>query len=42
MKVQIPEWLAEGNPLPESQSLADTALMPPQEPQSPAPMRVIK
>jgi type II secretory pathway predicted ATPase ExeA len=42
MKVQIPDWLAHGNPLPESQSLADTAVMPPQAPPSPAAMRVIK
>lgn len=28
LKVQIPEWLADGNPLPESDSLADTAIMP--------------
>ena len=41
MKVQIPEWLAHGNPLPSAESLADTALMP-QKPQSPAAMRVIK
>jgi len=41
MKVQIPEWLAHGNPLPSAESLSDTALMP-QKPQSPAAMRVIK
>ncbi len=29
LKVQIPEWLAQGNPLPEAESLADTAVMPP-------------
>jgi type II secretory pathway predicted ATPase ExeA len=28
LKVQVPEWLADGNPLPESDSLADTAIMP--------------
>jgi len=42
MKVQIPEWLAHGNPLPESPSLAETALMPPLEPRSPAPIRAVK
>jgi len=41
MKVQIPEWLAHGNPLPSAESLSDTALMP-QKPHSPAAMRVIK
>jgi general secretion pathway protein A len=28
LKVQIPEWLAHGNPFPEAESLADTAVMP--------------
>ncbi len=42
MKVQIPEWLAHGNPLPESGSLAATALMPSLEPRSPAAIRAIK
>ncbi|HVY67265.1 MAG TPA: FHA domain-containing protein [Gammaproteobacteria bacterium] len=28
LKVQIPEWLAHGNPFPEADSLADTAVMP--------------
>lgn len=28
LKVQIPEWLPQGNPLPEAESLADTAVMP--------------
>jgi type II secretory pathway predicted ATPase ExeA len=42
MKVQIPEWLAQGNPLPESPSLADTALMPTLEPRSPAAIRAVK
>jgi hypothetical protein len=41
MKVQIPEWLAHGNPLPSAESLSDTAVMP-QKPQSPAAMRIIK
>ena len=30
LKVQIPEWLAHGNPFPEGESLADTAVMPPE------------
>ena len=34
LKVQIPEWLAEGSPLPEGESLADTAVMPPEVAQS--------
>jgi type II secretory pathway predicted ATPase ExeA len=42
MKVQIPEWLSQGNPLPESPSLADTAVMPTLEPRSPAPIRAVK
>jgi hypothetical protein len=42
MKVQIPEWLAHGDPLPEAESLADTALMPPQEPQTPSAIRAVK
>src|SRR5262249_23263499 len=41
MKVQIPEWLAHGNPLPSADSLSDTALLP-QKPESPAAIRVIK
>lgn len=41
MKVQIPEWLASGNPLPLAESLSDTALMP-RKPQTPAAMRIIK
>jgi type II secretory pathway predicted ATPase ExeA len=42
MKVQIPEWLAQGNPLPESPSLAETAMMPTLEPRSPAAIRAVK
>jgi len=34
LKVQIPEWLADGNPLPESDSLADTAIMPAHGPET--------
>jgi hypothetical protein len=34
LKVQIPEWLAQGDPLPEVESLADTAVMPPDAEQS--------
>jgi hypothetical protein len=36
LKVQIPEWLAQGSPLPEAESLADTAVMPPEPEQSPS------
>jgi type II secretory pathway predicted ATPase ExeA len=28
LKVQIPEWLPNGNPFPEAESMADTAVMP--------------
>lgn len=41
MKVQIPEWLAHGNPLPPAESLSETALLP-ERPESPAAIRVIK
>jgi hypothetical protein len=42
MKVQIPEWLTHGNPLPQSPSLAETAMMPPLEPRSPAAIHAVK
>ena len=42
MKVQIPEWLAHGDPLPEAESLAETAVMPPEEPHAPSAMRRVK
>ena len=42
LKVQIPEWVAHGNPLPKAESLATTAVMPPQLPQTPSTMRRIK
>ena len=42
MKVQIPDWLAHGNPFPESDSLAETAIMPPPKPQTPSTMRRVK
>ncbi len=42
MKVQIPEWLTHGNPLPHSPSLAETAMMPPLEPRSPAAIHAVK
>jgi type II secretory pathway predicted ATPase ExeA len=42
MKVQIPEWLAHGSPFPQVESLADTAVMPPQEPQSPSAIHAVK
>jgi hypothetical protein len=34
LKVQIPEWLAADSPLPEAESLADTAVMPAETAQS--------
>ena len=42
MKVQIPDWLAHGNPFPKTDSLAETAMMPPQQPQAPSAIRAIK
>jgi type II secretory pathway predicted ATPase ExeA len=42
MKVQIPDWLAHGNPFPEAESLADTAVMPSHEPQEPTAIRAVK
>ena len=43
MKVQIPEWVAHGSPLPGYESLADTAVMPPQQQSSqPSSMRRVK
>jgi pSer/pThr/pTyr-binding forkhead associated (FHA) protein/type II secretory pathway predicted ATPase ExeA len=34
LKVQVPEWLPEGSPLPEEPSLMDTAVMPQQAEES--------
>lgn len=34
LKVQIPDWVAQGSPLPEEISLADTAVMPQSPPDS--------
>jgi type II secretory pathway predicted ATPase ExeA len=42
IKVQIPEWLATGDPLPGTRSLADTAVMPPDEPSNPNRVRRVK
>ena len=43
LKVQIPEWVAQGSPLPDYESLIDTAVMPQQQPSSqPASMRRVK
>jgi FHA domain len=42
LKVQIPEWLAHGNPFPEAQSLAETAVMPPQPSDAPPNVRRVK
>jgi hypothetical protein len=41
LKVQMPESLAEGNPLPTEHSLSDTAVMPQQSEENPA-IRLIK
>ncbi len=42
MKVQIPDWLAHGNPFPRDDSLAETAIIPPQQPLAPSAIRAIK
>jgi general secretion pathway protein A len=43
MKVQIPEHLAQGDPLPQIDSLTDTALLPPPgEPGTPSAIRRVK
>ncbi len=42
LKIQIPHWLAHGNPFPEAESLADTAVMPPHLPGTPSNMRRVK
>lgn len=42
MKVQIPEWVAHGSPLPDYESLADTAVMPQEQPSQPSSMRRVK
>ena len=40
LKVQMPEWLAEGSPFREEESLADTAVMPEQAEENPAIWRI--
>jgi len=40
LKVQVPEWLTQGNPLPEEPSLTDTAVMPPQPQENAALWRI--
>ena len=40
LKVQVPEWLAQGSPFPEAESLADTAVMSPQAQENSAIWRV--
>jgi pSer/pThr/pTyr-binding forkhead associated (FHA) protein len=40
LKVQVPEWLTEGSPLPEEPSLMDTAVMPQQADENAALWRV--
>ena len=42
MKVQIPEWVANGSPLPDCESLADTAVMPAQQAPHASAMRRVK
>ncbi len=43
IKIQVPEWLASGDPLPKAESLADTAVMPPPErPPAPSAVRRVK
>jgi hypothetical protein len=42
MKVQIAEWLTPGNPLPEAESLIDTAVMPAPSAHTPASVRRVK
>jgi type II secretory pathway predicted ATPase ExeA len=43
LKVQIPDRVSQRSPLPESDSLADTAILPPlEEPQAPSAMRRVK
>jgi hypothetical protein len=40
LKVQVPQWLTEGSPLPEEPSLMDTAVMPQQAEESSALWRI--
>ena len=40
LKVQVPEWLAQGGPFPEADALTDTAIMPQQAQASAAVWRV--
>jgi hypothetical protein len=40
VKVQLPEWIAHGSPLPARDSLTDTAVMPAQKSQTPTIVRV--
>ncbi len=42
LKVQIPEWLPQGNPLAETDSLEDTAVMPPHQPDTSATIRIVR
>lgn len=42
VKIQLDDWLASGNPLPDKESLADTAVMPPGEPPGPSAVRRVK
>jgi SARP family transcriptional regulator, regulator of embCAB operon len=40
LKVQVPEWVAHSSPFPEADSLVDTAVMPPQAPDTSSIWRV--
>jgi hypothetical protein len=40
LKVQVPEWLAQGSPFPSEGSLTETAVMPPQMEESTALWRI--
>jgi hypothetical protein len=40
LKIQVPEWLTQGNPLPAEPSLADTAVMPQQAQETTAIWRI--
>jgi hypothetical protein len=40
LKVQAPEWIAQGSPFPDEESLTDTAVMPTQAQENTAIWRV--
>ncbi|HEY8521735.1 MAG TPA: FHA domain-containing protein [Gammaproteobacteria bacterium] len=41
LKVHVPEWISQGNPLPDD-ALVDTTIMPPRKPEAPAGIRRVK